>query len=180
MKTATHSRRGLPTRRARMSLCIGGALALACGFATADLKVIEDRGGQDASRYYEALGGKAASRAQGHPLRQVSEANMLPVRAQRVTPGRVQRREINAPGLPPFFMVGDDDLSRQWLVERGEALSAMGAVGMVVNVETAGRLAQLRALAPDLRMVPAAGDDVAERLGLDHYPVLITAQSVEQ
>lgn len=174
MKTATHSRRGLPTRRARMSLCIGGALALACGFATADLKVIEDRGGQDASRYYEALGGKAASRAQGHPLRQVSEANMLPVRAQRVTPGRVQRREINAPGLRPFFMVGDDDLSRQWLVERGEALSAMGAV------ETAGRLAQLRALAPDLRMVPAAGDDVAERLGLDHYPVLITAQSVEQ
>ncbi|MFG3454545.1 integrating conjugative element protein [Stutzerimonas stutzeri] len=163
-----------------MSVCIGGAMVLVCSFASADLTVIEDRGGEDASRYYEALAGKPAARAQGHPLSQVSEANMLPVRAQRISPGRVQRREINAPGLRPFFMVGDDELSRQWLVEHGEALSAMGAVGMVVNVETAERLDQLRALVPELRMLPAAGDDVAGRLGLDHYPVLITAQSVEQ
>jgi integrating conjugative element protein (TIGR03765 family) len=165
---------------ARKSVWIGCGLMLLSGFVSAELEVIEDRGGVDASRYYEVIGSRSPSGASGHPLGQVSEANMLPVRPQRISPGRVSRREINAPDLRPFFMVGDDDLSKQWLIERGEALSTMGAVGMVVEVETVERLAQLRALAPGLKMLPTSGDDVAGRVGLEHYPVLITAKSVEQ
>ena len=55
-----------------------------------------------------------------------------------------------------------------------------GAVGLVVNVETAQGLARLRALAPGVPLAPAAADDLAERLGLRHYPALVSATGVEQ
>ena len=38
----------------------------------------------------------------------------------------------------------------------------------------------LRRLAPGLTLSPASGDDLAQRLGLRHYPVLITSTGVEQ
>jgi integrating conjugative element protein (TIGR03765 family) len=38
----------------------------------------------------------------------------------------------------------------------------------------------LRRLAPGLTLAPASGDDFAQRLGLRHYPVLITATGIEQ
>ena len=41
-------------------------------------------------------------------------------------------------------------------------------------------LARLRALVPGVPLAPVAGDDLAERLGLRHYPVLITATGIEQ
>lgn len=53
-------------------------------------------------------------------------------------------------------------------------------MGLVVNVKSAEALAALRALVPGLLLSPVAGDDLAERLGLRHYPVLITATGVEQ
>ncbi|MBF3324750.1 integrating conjugative element protein, partial [Pseudomonas aeruginosa] len=55
-----------------------------------------------------------------------------------------------------------------------------GAVGLVVNVETVQGLARLRALVPGVALAPVAGDDLAERLALRHYPVLITATGIEQ
>ncbi|MFP3693207.1 integrating conjugative element protein, partial [Burkholderia sp. SIMBA_048] len=80
----------------------------------------------------------------------------------------------------PFFLVGDDRPSRAWLHARGDTLRAMGAVGLVVNVGSADALATLRRDAPGLTLVPASGDDIAVRLGLSHYPVLVTATGVEQ
>ena len=62
--------------------------------------------------------------------------------------------------------------------------SIMGAgattIGLVVNVETVQGLARLRALVPGVPLAPVSGDDLAERLGLRHYPVLITATGIEQ
>ncbi|HFS0748524.1 TPA: PFL_4695 family integrating conjugative element protein, partial [Pseudomonas aeruginosa] len=54
------------------------------------------------------------------------------------------------------------------------------AVGLVVNVETVQGLARLRTLVPGVPLAPMSGDDLAERLGLRHYPVLITATGIEQ
>ena len=53
-------------------------------------------------------------------------------------------------------------------------------MGLVVNVESMAALTALRRLAPGLTLAPASGDDLAHRLGLRHYPVLITATGVEQ
>jgi len=87
---------------------------------------------------------------------------------------------IEAPGLRPFVVIGDDEASRAWLQRRAAALRERGAVGLVVNVETAQGLARLRALVPGVPLAPVAGDDLADRLGLRHYPALITATGIEQ
>ncbi len=108
------------------------------------------------------------------------EAAMLPVSSARMSPEQVSSRPLNLPGLPPFFLLGDDPLSRAWLVERASELQAMGAVGLVVEVADAAALARIRALAPGLTLLPVHGDDIAARLQLQHYPVLITATALRQ
>jgi integrating conjugative element protein (TIGR03765 family) len=105
---------------------------------------------------------------------------MLPVRSTLLTPGAVERRDIEAPGLRPLFLVGDDERSRTWLRQRLDRLSELNAVGLVVNVGSSAALDELRRLAPGLTLSPGSGDDMAQRLGLKHYPVLITATRVEQ
>ena len=52
-------------------------------------------------------------------------------------------------------------------------------MGLVVNVATPEALVTLRRLAPGLMLSPIAGDDLAQRLGIRHYPVLITATGIE-
>lgn len=151
------------------------------------LIVVDDRGGASALPYYEALNlqpraGASAPRIEipRPPAEAVNEASMLPVHSMRLSPGDVARRVIEAPGLPPFFLVGDDQRSCAWLQQRALRLRELGAVGLVVNVSSAESLAALRALVPGLSLSPVAGDDLAERLGLRHYPVLITATVLEQ
>ncbi|MBO9333119.1 integrating conjugative element protein [Achromobacter pulmonis] len=151
------------------------------------LIVVEDRGGASALPYYEAL--DLQPRADQTPPRieiplppagRASEADMLPVRSAQLSPGEVPRRVIQAPGLTPFFLIGDDPRSRAWLRQRASALRELGALGLVVNVESADALAALRGLADGLTLAPVSGDDLAGRLGLRHYPVLITATGIEQ
>ena len=151
------------------------------------LTVIADHGGTSALPYYEAL--KLQSRASvtsprieipRQPAKAFSEADMLQVRSMRLSPGNVARRVIEAPGLTPFFLVGDDERSHAWLRQRAPRLRELNSVGLVVNVDSASALAALRALVPELSLSPVAGDDLAERLGLHHYPVLITATGLEQ
>ena len=151
------------------------------------LIVVEDKGGSSALPHYRALNPQDAQPSQpatpqtkpriGGPAE--AEAAMLPVRSMRLTPGDEPRRVIRAPGLTPLFLIGDDDRSRAWLQRRGKDLQALRAVGLVVNVATPEALAALRRLAPGLMLSPASGDELAQRLGLKHYPVLITATGIE-
>src|SRR3546814_20315793 len=90
---------------------------------------------------------------------------MLPVRSAKLTSGTVARRVIEAPGLRPFVVVGDDEASQAWLRRHAASLRERGAVGLVVTVETVQGLERLRALAPGVPLAPVSGDDLAERLG---------------
>lgn len=152
------------------------------------LIVVEDHGGVSALPYYEALSPPPKQDQQFLPPLQLptppgraySEADMLPVRSERLSPGDVPRRVIQAPGLTPLFLIGDDDRSRAWLRKRGPALRDRNAIGLVVNVETIEALASLRQLVGGLTLAPVSGDDLASRIGLTHYPVLITATGIEQ
>lgn len=158
------------------------ALLLPLATQAATLIVVEDRGGASALPYYNRLNPEPEpNQAQGQPpLPSPSAALGFPVRSPRLSPGPVEGRVINAPGLQPFFLVGDDELSRRWLASRGETLRRLGAAGLAVNVPNAERLAAIRSWAQGLAISPVSGDDLASRLGLSHYPVLITPTALEQ
>ena len=150
---------------------------------SAPLIVVEDRGGDSAPPYYQSLNPQLDQATPPAPRvgnAADAEAAMLPVRSTQLSPGEVQRRVIRAPGLTALFLIGDDERSRAWLRQRQAELRELQAVGLVVNVESMAALTALRRLAPGLTLSPASGDDLAQRLGLRHYPVLITSTGVEQ
>lgn len=177
-------------KRRLQALC--WLLGMASLMASADdtqLIVVEDRGGVSALPYYQALDLPPMDAPVRPPVRDeepaaptqpFSEADMLPARSALLSPGRVERRSIQATGLSPMFLVGDNEYSRAWLRRRADDLQALGAAGLVVNVETAEDLANLRRLVPGLSLSPVSADELASRLGLKHYPALITPTGIEQ
>lgn len=154
--------------------------------AQAQLMYAEDRDGNEPQPCYrpqELQVDRAIPSDRPEPAdfsRFAGEASMLPVSSARMSPGQVSSRDLNMPGLPPFFLLGDDALSLAWLAEQANQLRAMGAVGLVVEVADTAALTRIRALAPGLTLLPASGDDIAARLQIQHYPVLITATALQQ
>ena len=82
--------------------------------------------------------------------------------------------------MRPLFLVGADTRSLEWLAHNRERLVALGAVGMIVRAHDAGDLQRIQSAAKHLPLFAASGEAIARELGLVHYPVLITAQGVEQ
>lgn len=173
-------------------LLIVSLSSFALPILTADknsLIVVHDGGGVSAEPYYRALNLKAREPARSatapatevppRPNRRYAEADFLPVRSTRLTLGAVTPRKINVPGFKPIFLIGDDSRSRAWLRTNARRLQTLRAIGFVVQVESAAALQSLRRLVPDLTLVPASGDDIAQRLAIEHYPVLITATAIE-
>lgn len=172
-------------RRLAITLCLGLALT---GQAEAKLTVIADHGGQSALPYYVSIKGADVSEQSGYHAAPeasargpVTEADMLPVQSKRLTPGTVSTHALHLPATTtPFFLIGHGPLSRRWLKQRGPRLRQLHAVGLVVSVQTAAQLTHLRAIGDGLVLRPVAGDDIARRLGLVHYPVLITPRGIQQ
>ncbi|MFB4390382.1 MULTISPECIES: integrating conjugative element protein [unclassified Pseudomonas] len=105
---------------------------------------------------------------------------VMPVHSARLTPGDVSRRALDLPGIAPLFLVGADAASLAWLTQHAPALKQLGANGLAVEVADAAALQRIQAVAPGLAIWPVSGDDIAERLELKHYPVLITPTGLEQ
>ncbi|EOG3620257.1 integrating conjugative element protein [Pseudomonas putida] len=105
---------------------------------------------------------------------------VLPVHSARLTPGEVPRRALDLPGMVPLFLVGADTASLAWLAQHAPALKRLGANGLAVEVADAAALQRIQAVAPGLAIWPVSGDDIAERLELEHYPLLITPTGLEQ
>lgn len=148
------------------------------------LIVVEDLGGKSALPYFEAINAdpQGSDIKDIKPIqRPITEADMLPVKSEKLSPGKVEGRPINAAGLvTPIFLIGADDLSFAWLKQRKDRLKELGAVGLAVNVPDMQALQALRNAAPDLTITPAAGDDFHAHLGVTHYPVLITRTAIDQ
>ena len=105
---------------------------------------------------------------------------LLPIRSPGLTPGEVEPRPFDQRFARPFFFVGADLLSREWLVTNRDELLRMGAVGMLVQAETIEDLRVLTELANGLPILPAPATDIAAALGLSHYPVLISREGIGQ
>ena len=105
---------------------------------------------------------------------------LLPIHSPGLTPGRVEPRTLQQPFARPFFLIGSDPFSGEWLATHRDRLSEIGAVGMLVEAETVDDLRAIAEIAKGLPILPASASDIAEALGLSHYPVLIIKDGIEQ
>lgn len=80
----------------------------------------------------------------------------------------------------PLFLVGADQVSRDWLAERREQLIQLGAVGLLVEAKDRQEVEAVLAIAEGLRLVPASAEGFAAKLGLTHYPILLSKEGWEQ
>jgi len=106
--------------------------------------------------------------------------SLLPIRSPGLAPGRVEARLHDRPLATPFFLIGADARSQQWLADNRARLKEIGAIGMLVEADSLADLESIANLAEGLSITPASGADLARALGIDHYPVLITRHGIEQ
>lgn len=150
--------------------------------AAASLTVVADLGGESTAPLYEAIqpdDGNTPPSPHPVPLT-FSENAVLPVISPNLHPGPVASRPLSLPGFSPLFLTGVDPFSLRWLKQHHQALLTLQATGLVVNVATSAQLENLRHQTPGLTLLPVSGEDLAQRLKLDAYPVLITATGLSQ
>ena len=165
--------------------CIVVGSTVMSPMASAALTVIYDNGNtRPLAPYLESIQAPVSSEAPTlsdvPPLGAADPEQWLPIRSPGLTPGRVERRAVHRPFARPFFLIGSDAFSRQWLATHRDRLAEIGAVGMLVQAETVDDLRAIAALAKGLPILPTSASDIAEALALSHYPVLITRDGLEQ
>lgn len=80
----------------------------------------------------------------------------------------------------PLFLVGADQESQDWLAKKREQLIRIGAVGLLVEAKDRQEIEAVLAIAEGLRLVPASAESFATKLGLSHYPILLSKEGWEQ
>lgn len=106
---------------------------------------------------------------------------LFPVKTPELTPGPVTSSALSLPHLLyPVFLVGTDALSRDWLFRYRDRLRELNAVGLLVEAASEADYEAMAQLAAGVRLVPVSGSDLAARLKLSHYPVLISKIGIEQ
>lgn len=105
----------------------------------------------------------------------------FPLTTPSMTPDIIRPQSLSIPYLQvPLFIIGNDSLSKQWLVTRRDELIQIGAVGMLIEATSLDEVSAIQRLGDGLHIYPASGHDVARQLGIAHYPVLISRQGIEQ
>lgn len=161
-------------------------ILLWASFSQAELTMVGDSPDDVTLPYLHATGSQTSDRAQPNRAMHADlstvtdEAWILPVSSSRLSPGPITPRTLNMPGLQPFFLVGGDPQSLTWLRQCSAELREMGAAGLAVEVADTETLLRIRAAAPGLTIFPVSGNEIAIRLEVEHYPVLITATALEQ
>ena len=114
--------------------------------------------------------------------------NLLPIRSPGLVVGDTADSQLSpealarlAQGNPrPFFLIGSDAVSVQWLATHHDTLRALGAVGMLVQADTEADVRRIAEVAQGLSISLGSGSDLAAALGIHHYPVLITRDGIRQ
>lgn len=115
-----------------------------------------------------------------------SPLSRLPVITPEMSPGPVVRdltpaRRQRMAGLSrPFFLVGSDVGSLAWLSAHRQRLTQVSAIGQLVQARTPADIQKVKEAAGDLPILVAPASEIAQALGLRHYPVLLSREGVEQ
>lgn len=163
-------------------------LGMLATVASAELEVIYDSGAtRPLAPFLEVFGESPHPTSVPRPTGDLGAADvsrLLPIRSPGLTPGQVTRRALNSShaGLVsrPFFLIGSDSGSIQWLTTHRDRLKALGAVGMLVQAKTVEDLETIARIAKGLPILPASASDIARALGIEHYPILISRRGIEQ
>ena len=132
--------------------------------------------------------GTAADSTDQKVLDGATLSNLLPVRSPGLLVGDLAGRQLEpdvrarlAQGNPrPFFLIGSDRVSLEWLATHRDALQSLGAVGMLVQADTEQDVRHVAEISQGLSITIGSGSDVAGALGVDRYPVLITRDGITQ
>lgn len=164
--------------------CYYLGFGMACiNVANAELQVIADLGGESAVRFYEPIQPVHSDNAPKHPNavpQSIPEAQMLPVVSHKWRVGTVVPQKLELLGAMPLFLVGVDDVSKDWLQQNRDKLIELNATGLVINVNTEAELADIRQIIPELTLMPSPADALSDRLGINFYPVIITSEGISQ
>ena len=165
---------------------MAAACVLVPVMAQAELTVIYDSGNtQPIAPFLEVFESddelpRQSPTISNHQLGAADPEAWLPIQSPGLTPGLVPARSHDRPFARPFFLIGSDTHSRQWLQTHRDRLKAIGAMGMLVQADTLDDLRTIAELANGLSVLPASASDIAKALGISHYPVLISAHGIEQ
>jgi integrating conjugative element protein (TIGR03765 family) len=175
-----------------LRLALGGFWLLPVS-ALAELTVIYDSGDTRSIAPFLAVFDADTSKlmkqssvvpAAGSPGGVANPTLQQPIRTPELKPGPVLTRPLPLPdgvALPrPFFLVGADPLSREWLARHQAGLAAIQAIGMLVEAETEEDVAAVTAIANGLPILPASASDIVPALKISHIPVLISERGIEQ
>lgn len=122
------------------------------------------------------------------PLGPAALGNLLPVRSPGLQVGNLADTALKpevlarlAQGNPrPFFLIGSDQVSLQWLATHRGMLKDLGAVGMLIQADTDNDVRRVADIASGLPITLGAGSDLAGALGVNRYPLLITREGLRQ
>ena len=105
----------------------------------------------------------------------------LPITTPSMQPGKVTVTPKALRYLQrPLFLLGSDQKSRDWLAEKRELLIRIGAVGLLIEARDRQEIEAVLTIAEGLRLVPASAEGFATKLGLSHYPILLSKEGWEQ
>lgn len=82
--------------------------------------------------------------------------------------------------LFPVCVVGDDDLSLEWVERNRQQLAESSAQCFLVSAQSAETAAPILRLLEGILVYPANGDAIADYFGIRHYPILITDRYASQ
>jgi len=125
-----------------------------------------------------AAGAPADAQDASADLPLVTIEQFPPVHTEAMRPGPLQAQRRPTGVSRPFFLVGSGGYSLGWLKKNRERLVELQAFGLVVEAPDAPAYRKLQAAATGLVLRPVSADLIAEHLGLEHYPVLITAEGI--
>lgn len=163
------------------------------GFAQAEPLIIHDSGVGVATAPYKLLFNNDDVRdlrdswifgelPEADPVAQAGPVEIYPITTARLTPKRFEQPiEGYFPRmLFPVCVVGDDDLSLQWVKRNRRHLAESGAQCFLVSARSAESVAPLLRLLKGIVVYPANGDAIADYFKIEHYPLLITDRYASQ
>lgn len=158
---------------------IGMPVLIVSAWCHAEPIVISDYGGRASGVPNQEM----VRKIQGQmPQRSVGVLKVYPV-LSGMRPGYIDEPiplQVPQPKAKPFFIVGNDEFSRDWIEKNKEYLLEIRAQGLATNIESEAVLKDLQAWAHPLDVIAIPVDEIAEVLNINVYPVLITGEEIAQ